>query len=185
MIYIYARVSTKEQNVEQQVAYLMAKYTTHDEVIFEKSSGKTLDRPRFDSMRRKLRPQDTVIVQDLSRLGRNTRAVLEFLEECTEHDITLIIDDIGADTSTPSGKLVLTILAAFAEMQRTQMLEKQAIGIERAKSEGKYEGKKGYSTTFVSNAIRLVDEGMSVKDAAKQLKISPNTLYIWRRERGA
>jgi DNA invertase Pin-like site-specific DNA recombinase len=175
--YIYCRTSTTDQNVEQQAAYLMGKYPGFDHVICEQASGKTLDRPKFDKVRKSLRNGDTLVVQDMSRLGRNLREILEFVEECQQHGITLVLADLGADTSTPSGKLIASILGAVAEMLRGQMLEKQAIGIERAKKEGKYKGRAAIPAPVIAAAKKLKAEGMPAYKIAKQLKVSSATAY--------
>lgn len=175
--YIYCRTSTQEQNVQQQAAYLMERYPTYDNVICEQASGKTLDRPKFEKLRKSLRNGDTLIVQDMSRLGRNLREILEFVEECQQYGITLVLSDIGADTSTAAGKLVASVLGAVAEMLRAQMLEKQRIGIERAKKEGKYTGRKKLATEVIETAKKLRDSGMPIYKVAKQLNIGTATAY--------
>ena len=142
MIFSYARVSTLDQNVNQQTKYLKDRYQI-DRSFEEKMSGKDTIRPEFTKMKESLRSGDTVIAYDISRIGRNVVDVLQFAEFCLQHGISLIIDQLGrVDVTSSTGKMILTTLSAVAEMQRTEMLEKQAIGIKRAKEEGKFRGKQ-------------------------------------------
>lgn len=180
--YIYCRVSTTDQNVDQQIAVLTREYE-HDVIVSEKASGKDLDRPKFEAMRKKLRAGDTVIVFDMSRIGRNLRAVLEFVEECAEHDISLRIHNLGINTQTPSGKMTLSILGAVAEMERAQMLEKQRIGIERAKAEGKYQGKARINDKRINAALNAVANGSTMQQAANDFGVGVATLYRRKAER--
>jgi len=142
MNFCYSRVSTADQNVEQQTAYLKDRHKV-DKVFEEKLSGKNTNRPELQRMKEELRTGDTVIAYDISRIGRNVIDVLEFARFCQDLEVSLIIDQLGrVDVTSSTGKMVLTTLAAVAEMQRAELLEKQAIGIKRAKEEGKYKGKQ-------------------------------------------
>lgn len=174
---IYCRVSTDNQNVEQQAAHLMKMHPQFDNIVCESASGRTLDRPKFELLRKRMRSGDKIIVQDMSRIGRNLKSVLEFIEECQQCEVTLIISDLGIDTSTPSGKMTASIIGAVAEMQREQMLEKQRIGIERARSEGKYKGRPSINKNIIDAAKRLQAEGMPIYKVAKHLNISQGSAY--------
>lgn len=142
MIFSYARVSTAEQNVCQQTQYLKDRYQINKS-FEEKVSGKDIQRLEFTRMKEELRSGDTVIAYDISRLGRNVVDVLQFADFCLQLGVGLIIDQLGrVDVTSSTGKMILTTLSAVAEMQRSEMLEKQAIGIKRAKEEGKFKGKQ-------------------------------------------
>lgn len=162
MKFIYTRVSTIDQNVDQQTEYLQQRYVT-DKVYSDKLSGKSTDRPEFQKMISQLRTGDSVIVYDISRIGRNVKDVLEFAEHCTNIGVSLTIDRLGGvDITSSTGKLVFTTLAAVAEMQRTEMLEKQSIGIDRAKAEGKFKGRQvsKESKDEFSRVNELVQSGL-------------------------
>jgi len=178
-IYIYARVSTNDQNVDQQAKVLTDQYK-HDQVIKEKGSGKTLDRPLFSAMADKLVSGDSVIVYDISRLGRNTTAVLDFVARCKGLGVKVAIHDLGGlDVCSNTGKMVLTVLAGVAEMMRGEMLEKQMIGIQTAKEAGKYRGKQQSPETVkkLDKAISMMAEnGLTQGQAAKLVGISRATL---------
>lgn len=183
--YIYARVSTNHQNVQQQIDALAKKYN-HDAVYSDNGvSGKTLERPSFNKLRQVVKENDTIVVMDLSRIGRNTQEVLDFVEEMTTRGVHVQIDDMGSvDVTSSTGKMVITTLAAVATMQREQMLEKQAIGIDRAKSEGKFKGKQQTQATIdkCQEALVYVENGMSKAKAVKAAEISIATLYRYIKE---
>ena len=179
MKYIYARTSTTDQNVDQQAAYLQR---THADakIIKEQASGKSLDRPEFNKLKSNLKSGDSVVVLSVSRLGRNTVEVLEFIECMKKRAVNVNVDDLGGlDVTSSTGKLVLTTLAAVAEMQRDEILDKQRIGIERAKSEGKYRGRVASPETSrkCEEALSYVEAGLSKEKAAKAVGIGVATLY--------
>lgn len=177
--YIYGRVSTVDQNVDQQVGVLTGRYP-HDKVICEHASGKTMDRPEFDQMAGQLQPGDTVVVLSVSRLGRNSQGVLAFVDKCRGDGIRVIVDDLGGlDVCSTTGQLVVTVLAAVAQMQREEMLDKQRIGIERAKSEGKYTGRRQSAATVakLDAAVEYVGKGLTKDAAARAAGVGIATLY--------
>lgn len=175
--YIYSRVSTVSQNSEQQAKYLSGKYP-NDIIIEETFTGTTTDRPKFQKLLGKLNRGDTLIVKEVSRIGRNTAEVLEVAESLKSNGIHLIIDQLGGmDVTSPSGELMLTMMAGIAKLEREMMLERQAVGIARAKSEGKYKGRKALDESVIDTAKALIAGGMSKSKVAKQLKIGESTLY--------
>lgn len=180
MLYIYARTSTVEQNVQQQINYLKGKYNV-DGVYSDQQTGKTLDRPEFVKLKAVVKSGDSIVVQDLSRIGRNTTEVLAFVDDMVDKGVGINIDDLGQiDITSSAGKMVLTTLAAVATMQREQMLEKQAIGIATAKAEGKYKGKQQSQATIdkCKEAISLIDGmGYSKEKASKASGVGVATLY--------
>ncbi len=175
--YIYARVSTEEQNSEQQAAYLAKKYPA-DYTVEEKFTGTTTERPKFQQLLRRLERGDTLVVKEVSRIGRNTKEVLEITEYLKDGGIRLIIDQLGGvDVTSAAGEMVLTVMAALAKMERDQLRERQLIGIERAKSEGKYKGRAPVDPATIKTARLLIEQGQSKQSVAKQLKIGLSTLY--------
>ncbi|CAH0532783.1 DNA-invertase hin [Vibrio stylophorae] len=178
--YIYARTSTTDQNVKQQADHLLKKWSNAI-VMMEQESGKTIDRPVFNSLCTTVRKGDSILVLSVSRLGRTTTGVLQFIEDMKEKSVAVHVDDLGMiDVTSSTGKLVLTTLAAVAEMQREEILDKQRIGIERAKSEGKYKGKQQSQATVrkCEEALKLINENrLSKEKAAKAAGVGIATLY--------
>lgn len=183
--HIYSRVSTQEQNVSQQTSLLLDKYGKDCEVWEDKLSGKNTTREQFQAMQASLNFGDTVIAYDISRLGRNVVDVLQFVEAMSDRGVHIVIDTLGSiDITSATGKMVLTTLASVAEMQRSEMLEKQRIGIERAKEEGKYKGKQQSPETIrkCKSALADVERGLSKEKAAKANNIGIATLYRYIKE---
>lgn len=180
MQYIYSRISTVEQNIEQQSQLLQKQYK-FVEVFEDKFSGKTFDRPALQEMINKLQSGDSVVFYDISRIGRNTLDVISFCENMHKRGVKVIIHTLGGiDITSSTGRMVLTTLAAVAEMQRTEMLEKQRIGIDRAKVEGKYKGKQQSQATLdkCEQALEFISvNGMSKEKAAKAAGVGIATLY--------
>ncbi len=175
-IYAYARVSTSDQNVEQQIATLQ-KYTP-DFSVTEKFTGTTVKRPKFHNLIRKLKSGDTLVVREVSRLGRKTSEVLTLAEDLQERNVNLIIDNLGElDVTSQAGNLLFIMLSGLAEMERESMLERQRIGINRAKAEGRYRGRKALDPAVIQTAKGLLAQGMTKKNIAGQLKIGESTLY--------
>lgn len=136
MKYAYVRVSTVEQNEERQIEGLQKHGI--DEWFIEKVSGKSMDRPELQRLLGKLQEGDTLYVHDFSRLARSTKDLLEMVDIMNEKKVTLVSNKEMVDTSTPTGRLMITVFAAIYEFERVNMLERQAEGIEIAKREGKY-----------------------------------------------
>lgn len=174
--YIYARVSTNDQDTEAQADALKSKYA-HDFVVEDVFTGTTTDRPKFKKLIGSLVEGDTLIVREVSRLGRNSVEVLELAQDLKARKVRLVIDNLGIDVTTPAGEMIFTMMAGMAKMERELMLERQRIGIEKAKVDGKYTGRKALNPVLVETAKKLVAEGMSKPAVAKQLKMGLSTLY--------
>ena len=132
----YVRVSTVEQNEERQIEGLskhgIEKWYT------EKVSGKNTNRLELQKMLSEAKSGDVIYVHDFSRLARSTKDLLEIVEDLNSRGIHVVSNKENIDTNTNSGKLMLTMFAAIYEFERTNMLERQAEGIEIARREGKY-----------------------------------------------
>ena len=176
-VYAFARVSTSDQNVDQQIATL-EKYNP-DYCVTETFTGTTLARPKFSKLIGRLKSGDTLIVREVSRLGRKTSEVLQLAEDLQDRNVKLIIDNLGQlDVTSQAGKLLFIMLSGLAEMERESMLERQRIGINRAKAEGgKYVGRKKLDSAVIKTAKSLLASGMSKKAVASQLNIGESTLY--------
>ena len=128
----YVRVSTEEQNPARQQALL--RELGVDEIFFDKASGKNTDRPELKRMLDYVRKGDTVIVESISRFARNTRDLLELIEQLTAKEVEFVSKKEAIDTTTPTGKFMLTVFAAVAELEREYILQRQREGIAIAKS---------------------------------------------------
>ena len=137
----YVRVSSADQNEARQTEALK-KYGI-EKWFTEKVSGKDMDgRPQLRDMLEWVRDGDTVYVLDFSRLARSTKDLLSITEILSEKKVHLVSLKENLDTSTPTGKLMLTMIAAINEFERQNLLERQREGIELAKARGAYKGRK-------------------------------------------
>lgn len=136
----YVRVSTVEQNEARQVEALKAHNI--DKWFTEKVSGKNMNRPQLEAMLDYVREGDTVFIHDFSRLARSTKDLLAIVEQLQDKGVHLVSNKENLDTSTPTGKLMLTMIAAINEFERQNLLDRQREGIAIAKRNGVYKGRK-------------------------------------------
>lgn len=172
----YCRVSSLEQNLARQIEALR-KYQIRKWFV-EKISGKDTARPQLRLMLDYVRDGDTVYIKEFSRLARNTTDLLSLAKGFSQHGIKLISDKENFDTSTPTGQLMLTMIAGIAEFERSLIRERQAEGIAIAKRAGKYKGRKRIVIPDFEkyyNAYMMHLE--SVSSLAKKLGVSRCTVY--------
>ena len=135
----YVRVSTVEQNEARQIEGL-EKHGI-DKWYIEKISGKNMDRPELQRMLKEAQEGDTIYIHDFSRLARSTKDLLDIVERLNNRGVHLISNKENLDTKTPTGKLMLTMIAAINTFERENMLERQREGIAIAKANGVYKGR--------------------------------------------
>ena len=154
-----------------------------DELYIDRMSGKNTDRPELKKMMEFVRWGDTVIVESSSRFARNTKDLLELVEQLSAKGVELISQKESINTTTPAGKFMLTIFAAVAELERDYLLQRQREGITAAKAEGKYTGRKPKRSANSASVIgqqekRLITATLSIK----MLGVSKSTFYRLVRE---
>lgn len=172
----YVRVSTEEQNTARQE--IMLRELGVDELFVDRASGKNADRPELNRMMNFVRRGDTVIVESISRFARNTRDLLDLVERLTEKQVEFVSRKEAIDTTTPTGKFMLTVFAAVAELEREYILQRQREGIAIAKQQGKYRGRppKAYPD-FERIAARWQKGEITAVHAMKQLGMSKTRFY--------
>jgi DNA invertase Pin-like site-specific DNA recombinase len=169
----YARVSHIDMNIETQLEAL-----THCDKIFqEKESGAKDNRPQLKNLLDYMREGDVVEVTRLDRLGRSTSHLLKLVELFEEKKVSLRIQNINLDTGTATGKLMLTMLAAISEFERSLLKEKQLAGIERAKKAGVYKGRRATAMEKKEQVVKMVEQGMKKTHIAKELGMSLASVY--------
>ena len=181
----YVRVSTAEQNEGRQVEEL--KKHQIDKWFTEKISGKDTNRPQLQAMLDYVREGDTVYIHDFSRLARSTKDLLELVEQLQIKGVHLVSNKENLDTGTPTGKLMLTMIAAINEFERENLLERQREGIALAKEAGKYQGgqvKRIKEQDFNSAYERYQRRELNKKEWAAELKISRPTLDKLLKDKG-
>ncbi|MEK3989019.1 recombinase family protein [Robertmurraya sp. FSL R5-0851] len=174
----YVRVSTVEQNEQRQVKAIEERASI-DKWFIEKVSGKDTKRPQLQAMLDYMREGDTVIINDFSRLARSTRDLLELVELMQKKNVTLVSLKENINTSTPQGKLMLTMLGAINEFERMNMLERQREGIAIAKAKGKYKGRKSIEIDekFKGLYEKFMSREINKTQFADELGVSRTTLY--------
>ena len=166
----YVRVSTVEQNEARQREAL-GKYNI-DKWFIEKASGKTMKRPKLQEMLGFIREDDVVYVEEFSRLGRTAYDLLSIVKRIENTGAKFVSLKENFDTSTPTGRLQLTMMAAIAEFEREMILERQREGIAIAKKEGRYKRRN----KIVEYYNRYMTRQATKTQIAKELKISRCTL---------
>lgn len=172
----YARVSTAEQSETLQ----LQKLEEHGCTLYfvdHGISGTTTSRPRLDAMLAELRSGDTVVCYSLSRLGRNTKHVIELGERFARDGVNLVSATEPIDTTTPTGRFTFTLLAALATMEREILAERTRDGVAAARSKGKRIGRPSALTTAGRRQARnMRNGGEKVPDIAEILKVSESTV---------
>lgn len=172
----YIRVSNQEQNTIRQE--VLMRELGVDEVYIDHMRGKSANRPELQRMMEYVRRGDMVIVESISRFARNTRDLLELVERLTEKDVEFIRKKEAIDTTTPTGKFMLTIFGAVAELEREYILQRQREGIAIARELGKYKGRKPIMLpNFEAVVCQWRSGGMTAAEAMRTLKMSKTTFY--------
>ena len=123
------------------------------------------------------REGDTLVVSKLDRLARSVRHLGEIVEGLDQRKIGLRILDLGLDSSSATGKLMLNVLGSVAQFERENMLERQREGIAKAKAEGKYKGRKPTAQMKKGNILDLLSQGHGKREVARQLGICERSIY--------
>ncbi|MDU2094788.1 MAG: recombinase family protein [Clostridium perfringens] len=173
----YIRVSTKEQNTIRQEK-IMSDLGV-DRVYIEKVSGATKEREQLKLMIDFVREGDTVIVESISRFARNTKDLLELTEILDKKGVQFISKKETIDTSTPTGKFMLTVFGAVAQLERDYIKERQAEGIAIAKEQGKYKGRKKIKqpSNFEEVYNKWKVRELTATKAMELLELKRNTFY--------
>ena len=180
----YVRVSTVDQNEQRQITGL-EKHNI-DKWYIEKVSAKDTNRPQLQGMLDYVRDGDTVYIHDFSRLARSTKDLLEIVEYLNNKGVRLISNKENLDSSTPTGKLMLTMIGAIYEFERANMLERQREGIAIAKENGAYKGRKAIEIDdkrFNEEYNRYMSREINKTELAKRLGVSRPTLDKMIREK--
>jgi len=178
MIFGYARVSTREQNLDLQLDAL--KKLKCKEIYQEKASGRKLDRPELENLLGQLRAGDTLIVYSIDRLGRTVKQLIELINTFKEQGINFKSITEGVfDTTTPMGEAVFQIMAILKGLEISILRERTIKGLEAARARGRKGGRKlgSYDKVKAAAAATMHQKGILIADILKTLKISRTTLY--------
>ena len=174
----YIRVSTKDQNTARQE--VLMKELGVEKAFMEKVSGKAAitDRPQLEALMNFVREGDSVMVESISRFGRNIKHFLELLDMLQEKRVEFISVKEKFETSTPSGRFMIVVFAALAELERDYIHERQAEGIAVAMDEGRFNGRPLKKLDDFENIYKnWKSNNISAAKASKRLGIARSTFY--------
>ena len=176
MLIGYARVSRIDQNLDQQIIAL--ENAGCEKIFTDKISGSRFEREGLNSALDYLRPNDTLVIWKLDRLGRSVRQLLSFIDQLSERSIHLKSLTDVIDTATPSGRFFFNIMAALAEMERDLIIERTRAALDIARQKGRLGGRPRLFTESKKEKARLlIASGMSAREVAEDFGISVKTLY--------
>ena len=185
----YVRVSTKEQNTARQE--ILMEQLGVDKVYLEKVSGKNTNRPELKAMLEFVREGDTVVVESISRFARNTKDLLELIEILQEKKVEFISQKEAIDTTTPTGKFMLTVFGAVSELERSYILQRQREGIDampidqktgkrKSSKTGKVTGRPSmkYPKNWAKIYNQYITKELNVKQICKLYDIPRSSFYV-------
>jgi DNA invertase Pin-like site-specific DNA recombinase len=171
----YARVSTADQELEAQMEQLCS--LPCEKIFQEKISGATIERPQLTALLEYVREGDVLVVCKLDRIARSTKNLLDIVEQLEKKKVAFRVLNINLDTTTATGKLMLSMLAAIGQFEREMMLERQAEGIRIAKQKGIYTGRKPTARLKSNRALELLSLGRTKQSVADELGVSLSSVY--------
>lgn len=176
MIVGYARTSTTEQiaGLEAQLKELQSIGCSK---IYQEQISSIAERNQLKAAIDFVREGDILVVTKLDRLARSVADLLTIVQSLGKKNVSLRILNLGIDTNTPTGKLMLTMLGAIGQFEREIMLERQREGIAKAKAEGKFKGRKPLDPGIVEEVLRLCETRITRKEVAERLEIGEATVY--------
>jgi putative DNA-invertase from lambdoid prophage Rac len=182
-IFGYARVSTHEQDIaNQRLEIERAGYMIEDAFWFADTgvsgSIKAAERPQFEVLLDRIRPGETLVVSKLDRLGRDALDVGQTVKMLAEREIEVVVLQLGKlDLASPAGKMMLTMLAAVAEMERDLLIERTQAGLARAKAQGRTLGRPAKTTP--GERVRIIQsrkQGASISALAREFGVARATI---------
>jgi len=172
----YARVSTFAQNLDSQMDDLLA--AGCDRSFSDKVSGVKESRPGWDELLNYLRPGDTLVVTELSRMSRSLRHLLQIVEELEERGVTIVSMRENIDTKSASGRAFVSIMGAISQLERELKSERAAAGRAAAKARGRTGGRPRVSTEKIQQAtIMYKNSDLSAAEVCRQIGIGKRTLF--------
>ncbi len=183
MLIGYARVSTQDQETAAQIAAL--EQAGCERIFQEKASGGRWDRPELHRLMEHLRKGDVLVVWKLDRLSRSLKDVLALMEKINQSGAGFRSLTEAIDTTTPAGRMMMQIVATFAEFERAMLRERTRKGLEQARSQGRIGGRRPKLKPHQQDEIiNLIQSGQkTAADAARLFNVHPSTVSRLLRDR--
>lgn len=176
--YGYARVSTLKQDLQEQIDEIAAKGVNKKNIFSEKITGTKANRPAWLKLMNTVQAGDEIIVTKLDRLGRSLQVILKEVDELTDKHVIVTVGNMSFDRTTPTGKLMLSVMAAFAEFERDMIVDRMQGGrAYKRKNDPNYkEGRKRKLTPPMVDAMRTYYKNHTQEETAKAFNVSPRTV---------
>lgn len=172
----YARVSTEQQNLDRQLDMLQS-YGV-DFIYNEKMTGTKRDRPELTKLLDRVTEGDTVVIESLSRLGRSTKDLIELVDFFEKQGVHLVSLKEAIDTSTPTGKLLFTLMSALAQFERDVIADRTREGLKAARARGRQGGRPKIDQRKVKQAVKLYEARQhSLREIEELTGVKKATLY--------
>ena len=175
-VFGYARVSTEQQNLDRQLDALQ-RYGC-DLIYTEKISGTRCDRPELEKLLDRITEGDTVVVSELSRLGRSTKDLIALVDVFQSKAVHLVSLKESIDTSTSAGKLLFTVMSAIAQFERDVIADRTREGLKAARARGRLGGRPKINQVRIKQALKLYHtKQYSVREIEALTGVKKSTLY--------
>lgn len=176
MVYGYARVSTRQQDLSRQLD-LLDRYECN-KIYTEKISGIRANRPELNKLKKRVKENDKIIIESFSRLGRSTKDLIDLVYFFEKKGVKVISIKENFDTQTPQGKLMMTVFQAFSQFERDIIVERTKEGLESARARGNIGGRPRIDPALIQHALHLYQkEGKAVVDICAQTGLKRSTFY--------
>ncbi|QQU17789.1 recombinase family protein [Enterococcus casseliflavus] len=180
MVYGYARVSTRQQDLSRQLD-LLDRYECN-KIYTEKISGVRANRPELNKLKKRVKENDKIIIESFSRLGRSTKDLIDLVYFFEKKGVKVISIKENFDTQTPQGKLMMTVFQAFSQFERDIIVERTKEGLDSARARGNIGGRPRIDPKLIQYALNLYQkEGRTVVDICAQTGIKRSTFYRYLR----
>lgn len=182
-VILYARVSTRDQNIDMQLidmrSYAEVRKLNIVKEYIDYASGSRSDRENYQRLLNDVRKRktDAVIVWKFDRFARSTKELINALEEFNSLGVDFVSYKENVDTSTPAGKILFTMISAFAEFERAIIRERVIAGMEKAKAKGVRLGRPKIALFKIQQAIDMKKNGINYKTICKKLGLSKSAFY--------
>jgi DNA invertase Pin-like site-specific DNA recombinase len=180
MLVGFARTSTTHQKYSLEAQIENLTQAGCEKIFSEEVSAVASQRPQFDAAMEFVRDGDTLVVCSLSRFARSIRDLTKQVDILDAKNVSLNVLDISLDSDSPTGKLMLNLLGSINQFEVQLLLERQRVGIEKAKAAGKFKGRAATARAKTDKIQELLASGMKPAAVAKQLSIGVASVYRYR-----